>query len=50
MRHFLEDQTREFLNMSETKIRAFRMSESAHAKLVEGVEHLELFTGVGSAK
>tara|TARA_Y100001968_G_scaffold295331_1_gene302622 strand:+ start:266 stop:550 length:285 start_codon:yes stop_codon:yes gene_type:complete len=31
--------------MSETKIRAFRMSESAHAKLVEGVEQLKFFSG-----
>ena len=42
----LEDQTREFWNMSETKTNQVIMSDSAHAKLVAGVKELETLTGV----
>jgi hypothetical protein len=44
--HPLEDQTREFWNMSETKTNQVIMSDSAHAKLVAGVKELETLTGV----
>ena len=42
----LEDQTREFWNMSETKTNQVILSDSSHAKLVEGVERLKTFIGI----
>ena len=44
--HPLEDQTREFWNMSETKTNQVILSDSSHAKLVEGVERLKTFIGI----
>ena len=42
----MEDQTREFWNMSETKTNQVILSDSSHAKLVEGVERLKIFIGI----
>ena len=43
----LEDQTREFWNMSETKTnQVIMLSDSAYAKLVAGVERLKTFIGI----
>jgi len=41
----LEDQTRRFWNMSETKTNQVMLSDSSHAKIVEGVDQLKIFTG-----
>ena len=42
----MEDQTREFWNMSETKTNQVILSDSSHAKIVEGVERLKTYIGV----